>query len=33
MDEVIQRIPVVEEIVIGGDMNSHIDCDITGYDR
>jgi len=31
MDEVIQRIPGAEEVVIGDDMN--VGCDRTGYDR
>jgi len=33
MDEVIQRIPGAEEIMIGRDMNGHICCDRTSYDR
>jgi len=33
MDKVIQRIPGTEKIVIGGDMNGHVGCNRTGYDK
>ncbi|XP_015368067.1 PREDICTED: uncharacterized protein LOC107164673 [Diuraphis noxia] len=33
MDGVIQRISEAEEIRIGGDVNSHVGCDRTGFNR
>ena len=33
MDEILQEIPIGENLVIGGDFNGHVGIDKLGYER